>query len=163
MKNPELNDFQENKNNEKDVSNNLNPLIDDSIEKDYFFLIKTLFNEKYTKELKEEIDNYTNKILLHQSYILQVQTLFKIINDFPDEKYIEEIEKYDKDNDFIIQLDFNKISENILFKFLTKQYKYDLLYLGVIYSIPYAEINYFKKIIKLIIEECNKEEKKKKI
>ena len=145
MKNPELNDFQENKNNEKDVSNNLNPLIDDSIEKDYFFLIKTLFNEKYTKELKEEIDNYTNKILLHQSYILQVQTLFKIINDFPDEKYIEEIEKYDKDNDFIIQLDFNKISENILFKFLTKQYKYDLLYLGVIYSIPNAEINYFKK------------------
>ena len=94
----------------------------------------------------------------------------KVINniylDKINEKEIEELDNYaedeDHDDNFIIQLDFNKIPENILVKILTKQYKYDLLCLGVIYSIPYAEINYFKKIIKLIIGECNKEEKKKK-
>ena len=102
------------------------------------------------------IANKINKVI-HNIYLDKIN-----------EKDIEELDNYavDEDNDddnFIIQLDFNKMPENILVKILTKQYKYDLLCLGVIYSIPYAEINYFKKIIKLIIEECNKEEKKKKI
>ena len=70
----------------------LDPLINGSIEKDYFFLIKKLFNEKYTKELKEEIDNFIKKIPLHQSYRLQALSLFKLINEFPDEKH-EIIEK----------------------------------------------------------------------
>ena len=70
----------------------LNSLINGSIEKDYFFLIKRIFNEKYTQELEEEIEKFIKKIPREKSIRLRALDLFKQINEFPEKNY-EIIEK----------------------------------------------------------------------
>ena len=64
----------------------LDSLINGSIEKDYFFLIKKLLTQKYTQKLKEEINSFIKRIPKHQSYRLQALNIFKQISEFPEEK-----------------------------------------------------------------------------
>ena len=73
----------------------LNSLINGSIEKDYFFLIKRVLNEKYTPELAEEIEKFIKKIPKEKSIRLRALDLFKQINDSPEKNYeiIDKIKK----------------------------------------------------------------------
>ena len=73
----------------------VNSLIDGSIEKDYFFLIKRILNEKYTPELEEEIGEFIKKIPREKSIRLRALDLFKQINEFPEKNYeiIDKIKK----------------------------------------------------------------------
>ena len=73
----------------------VNSLIDGSIEKDYFFLIKRILNEKYTPELEEEIGKFIKKIPREKSIRLRALDLFKQINEFPEKNYeiIDKIKK----------------------------------------------------------------------
>ena len=64
----------------------LDSLINGSIEKDYFLLIKKLLNEKYSQELQKEIDDFMKRIKTEQSYRLQSLILFRQINDCPEKK-----------------------------------------------------------------------------
>ena len=73
----------------------LNSLINGSIEKDYFFLIKRVLNEKYTPELEEEIEKFIKKIPYQKSIRLRSLDLFKLINESPEKNYeiIDKIKK----------------------------------------------------------------------
>ena len=210
----------------------LNSLIEGSIEKDYFFLIKRILNEKYTPELEEEIGKFIKKIPREKSIRLRALDLFKQINEFPEKNYeiIDKIKKIfdiknlmfnskiineentsnsniiksDEDennleyknidthlnlsnynissklNQFLndiysnkidpnnkeykkkfgdisidIQLDFNKIPEDIIIKILTTKDDYSNILLDYIETM---NINYFNKILKKIIDEYAKNE-----
>ena len=60
-----------------------------------------------------------------------------------------------------LNLDFNKIPENTLVKIFSNQKEYRKIIGPVVQSITYAKLDYFKKVMKLVVDECLKKEETK--
>jgi len=73
----------------------LNSLVNGSIEKDYFILIRKLLNENLTKELQKQINKFIKRIPESQSYRLTALNIFKKLQKNPKNKneIIQDIKK----------------------------------------------------------------------
>jgi hypothetical protein len=88
----------------------------------------------------------------------------KFIEDIYSNDIIPNDENYKKifGNEYVnLKFDFNKIPEKILVKMFTNNKDYRRTFNFVAQSITYAKLDYFKKVIKLIVEECSKNEETK--
>ena len=206
----------------------LNSLVNGSIEKDYFILIRKLLNENLTKELQKQINKFIKRIPESQSYRLTALNFFKKLQKNPKNKneIIQDIKKlfnlenaqiynkpikynetlnndekeeklpntlilsnYNKidkliddiytnkidpnDEEYVkffgkedyrqynLIFNFNKIPEKILVKIFLDYKHYNRIYGSVIKSITYAKLDYFKKILKSVVDECLKDKNKK--
>ena len=72
----------------------LNSLTSRSIEKEYFVLIRKLLNEELTPKLQKEIDSFSKRVELSQSFRLKALNIFKKLQKSADKKQeiIEDIE-----------------------------------------------------------------------
>ena len=61
-----------------------------------------------------------------------------------------------------LTFDFNKIPEKTLIKIFSEQKDFRNIFDYVVQSITYAKLDYFKKVMKEIIEECKKKEETKR-
>ena len=64
----------------------LNSLPNGSIEKEYFIIMKKLFNEDLTPELQKQIDEFIRRIPENQAYRLKAINIFKKLQKNPDKK-----------------------------------------------------------------------------
>ena len=206
----------------------LNSLPSGSIEKEYFIIMKKLFNEDLTPELQKQIDEFIRRIPESQAYRLKAINIFKRLQKNPEKKneIIQDIKrlfnlgnakshskpvkynkvsksekdeneaqklpnsltlsKYVKTNKFIediysgtiipsdgefnkifghnhvnLILDFNKIPEKALVNMFTNQKNFRKIIEQVWKCITYSKLDYFKKVIKNIVDECTKKEETK--
>ena len=64
----------------------INSLPSGSLEKEYFFLIKQLLKDELTPELETQIESFTKKIPVEQSYRLRTLHIFKKLEKNPEKK-----------------------------------------------------------------------------
>ena len=88
---------------------------------------------------------------------------------FLEDIYSGKIEPNDKEfrnafgnNHANLNFDFNKIPEKTLVKIFSNQKEYRRIFDQICQSITYAKLDYFKKVMKLIIDECAKKEETKR-
>ena len=137
--------------------------------------IKSLFNlgnvkshskpVKYNKTSNDSNQKDDSQRLPNSLNINNYIKINKFIEDIYSNNIIPNDENYKKifGNEYVnLKFDFNKIPEQILVKMFTnnKEYRRTFNYVGQ--SITYAKLDYFKKVIKLIVEECSKNEESKK-
>ena len=74
----------------------------------------------------------------------------------------QEFRKIFGNNHVQLTFDFNKIPEKTLVKIFSNQKNYRMIFDSLAQSITYAKIDYFKKVMKEIVDECKKKDETKK-
>ena len=89
----------------------------------------------------------------------------KFIEDIYKNEIIPNDDCYKKvfGNDYVIlDLEFDKIPEKTLVEIFTNEKEYRKIFDSVGQSIAFARLDYFKKVIKLAVDKCSKNEESKK-
>ena len=133
--------------------------------------IKSLFNlgnvkshskpVKYNKTSNDVNQKDDSQRLPNSLNINNYIKINKFIEDIYSNNIIPSDENYKKifGNEYVnLKFDFNKIPEKILVKMFTNNKEYRRTFNYAAQSITYAKLDYFKKVIKLIVEECSKNE-----
>ena len=137
--------------------------------------IKALFDLGNVKSHSKPVKyNKTSNIQKDENEIQKLPNSLNITKYIKINKFLEDIysgsivptdEEYRKilgNNHENLIFDFNKIPENTLVKIFTNQKDYRRIFDSICESIKYAKLDHFKKVFKLIVEECSKKEETKK-
>ena len=136
--------------------------------------IKRLFNlgeakshskpVKYSKISNEQKDENDSEKLPNSFNINEYVKTNKFIEDIYNGIIIPNDDEYKKifgNNYSNLILDFNKLPENTLIYIFSNIKNCRRIFDSVSRSITFAKFNYFKKVVKLIIQECVKKDEKK--
>ena len=137
--------------------------------------IKRLFGLGNVKSHSKPVKyNKTSNTQKDENETQKLPNSLNIVNYIKTNKFIENIysgtiipndDEYKKvfgNNHANLVFDFNKIPENTLVQIFSNQKKFRKIFGFVVQTITYAKLDYFKKVFKLIIEECLKKEETKK-
>ena len=121
---------------------------------------------KYSKTSKDQKDeNETQQKLPNSLNLDEYIKVNKFIEDIYSGRTIpndQTIQKTLGNNYCNLRLDFNKLPEKTLIQIFSNQKDYKRILNIICQSIIFTKLDYFKKIIRLIVEECLKKEEKKR-
>ena len=144
--------LQKNPNNKSEIIENIKSLFNLKEGESYSKPYKYQKNKNENNEENKESDKYPNSL-----DVSEYNTLNKFIQDIYDNKIDPNDDNYykifNRDIYFFI-IDFNKIPKEILIKILTNPNKYDNIKAPLLNSLLFSKIDYFKKIIKLVVDKC---------
>ena len=95
----------------------LNSLSNNSIEKEYFFLIRKLLNQELTPDLEKDIQTFIDKVPKEQLYRLKALYIFQKIKQHPERKSeiiqdIKDLFHFDEIKNYVKPLKYNKNISN---------------------------------------------------
>ena len=121
---------------------------------------------KYNKVSKNEKEENESQKLPNSLNLNKYLKANKFIEDvysgaiIPNNTEFTKIYGYGSEDDKCI-MDFNKIPEKTLVKIFNNEKDFTKINAFIWRSIPYAKLDYFKKVMKLTVDQCSKEEKTK--
>ena len=144
--------LQKNPENKSEIIENIKSLFNLKEGESYSKPYKYQKNKNENNEENKESEKYPNSL-----DVSEYNALNKFIQDIYDNKIDPNEDNYNKifdGNKYFFIIDFNKIPPEILIKILTNSYKYSSIKKPFLFSILFSKIDYFKKIIKLVVDKC---------